>query len=343
MTRRRFLFPTWLPVLLMAGTALSACPFEPAVSVDRQTDAGQEPEASTGPGCHGTCTPCADLTEEECSRAAGCAWASEAGCSGECWSCETLTGDDCAAQLGCSWEVSASCEGTCTPCSDFTREQACTAQRDCAWQPGFCSDGPGAIACQDLGTESDCHAQPGCSWISGRCNGGEVPCNNLGYAGCELASGCTWRGPVIGGHCEGSGSLGCPNISKQWLCDLTPGCSWDETPFCDGQAVPCADRTDEASCTLGCTWQPGACNGTCRACAEFQESAACAAQTGCRWAGSSQCTGTCRDCAGLDTETCVGQKGCMWADASGCAGSCQPCEIFGDQVSCLAQPGCRWE
>lgn len=97
--------------------------------------------------CQGTCTPCADITNDTaCNAQAGCGWNIDLGqCEGTCTECNTFFLDStCSVQLNCSWNASVInhgysdiCEdinynGFCDEPYDILNDRACSAGINCS-------------------------------------------------------------------------------------------------------------------------------------------------------------------------------------------------------------------
>ena len=110
------------------------------------------------PTCSGVPTPCAMLTETECSTVAGCR--DSGTCSGTPLGCSFLDLGSCVIQKGCTWSAN-SCSGIQEPCSNSTFDSDCRGQLGCRWTSA-CSGTPTSSDCSTKRPAS-CESTPGCA------------------------------------------------------------------------------------------------------------------------------------------------------------------------------------
>jgi hypothetical protein len=135
----------------------------------------------TGCGCYGNeCTPCSELSCDECALASGCdcinGTCQESNCDNPCDSA-----DDCDSNCGCQ-------DNTCVACSSVSCVSNAQCPEGCYCNGGTCTPNPCAqITC---GSPEDCG--PGCTCIGGFC----VPCSSLSCTSnqCADTPGCECNG-----------------------------------------------------------------------------------------------------------------------------------------------------
>jgi hypothetical protein len=111
------------------------------------------------------------------------------------------------------------------------------------------------------------------------------------------------------------------------------------TSVCTGSPTPCAVlSSDQCGSAVGCL-AGNACQGQATPCSQNQDQATCENEAQCLWnADADACLGVATSCDGFgDNTSCTSQPGCSWTAA--CSGTALDCSAFGAD-RCLNQPGC---
>jgi hypothetical protein len=107
-----------------------------------------------------------------------------------------------------------------------------------------------ATGCQDRPASA---CTNGCETVTGCYATATWRCPQLRlHDSCEQADGCRWSVD----HCEVVASVGCVSHGDRFSCenDATEDCAWGQA--CRGYVDPCSEAYREATCGLGCEWQP---------------------------------------------------------------------------------------